>query len=245
MLRTPVLPRVMSDDEIAGALKQLGLPHDSVASMIIELTDATFWTDLGTAHHVHDLLHNMLTDTFFTFEGADGITATLGGTAAGSQLGDFLLIIAITRVLARVRIAMTKANLLLVLEATPEIHDIVPSHTDSSLIAAEVACVDDGSFPLYAGEARRIIPMTQKAAEIARDHFAKCNMPLNFKTRQKRCHDHIQGPPQLNLQKTASQGRTKPNHTTGQQRIPGNHSAHRHDVQTHGRHARHPPHNSL
>ena len=131
---------------LRSALVQYGIPEGLADEIEDEVASATFRTEHGASEHLQAQLTACLANTFVTFDGVAGGTRMARGTGAGTPLADILFLLAIMKVIKRLRAALEAEGLMVKLEVVGRKNLGLHSGHDASMEDRDAVTLNDVSL---------------------------------------------------------------------------------------------------
>jgi len=145
--------------------------YDEIKMLVVGDKNSTYATALAT--QLHTFMWN-------TFDGLPDISWSLQGTGAGAPLADLVYVIAMAKVLRKLRCELYLGDFI----STFRVREALPIHPNSSqsersFVANDASYVDDAVIPVFT-TADRLIERTSAVASTALRIYAQHGMSLNF-----------------------------------------------------------------
>jgi len=167
LLRRIVFDIDLGDEAWLHSLFNAGFSLDEVRIIYQEVC-ADVWAALETNSVSKALAACMYQYTWASTEGVPNIMHTSTGSSAGTPLADLMYVIAMSKVMYKLRDTLTSDELVSSITIDDQMYGL-----------NEVGYVDDSAIPIF-GSAKEIVEKTSKVACIAFSVFFQYSMRLNF-----------------------------------------------------------------
>jgi hypothetical protein len=177
--RLLAFPFPSSMDGFAAKLFHHGFARDEVHEIIEGLMAYEHWTANGGSKHFLAMLSKLHNNSWFAVEGISGCVSTQSGSLAGNSLGDFVFLLAFSRVLSAVELELSRAGLLFEMSCEAS-YSLRTGTGGENVRLGPAGYVDDVVQPVIA-PASIIIEQMCLCAAIYNEVFARYGLTINFK----------------------------------------------------------------
>ena len=179
--RQLVFPLPGSADELAHRLFAANFEQGDVYDIVAGICDYHYWTKANGSLHMRELLAAFHQSSWFAMDGVPGVSCTKSGALAGSTLGDLIFLLAFSRVMLKIRSAITHAGLSTSVtfpDGAANIYSACGGTCNDSLLIGDAEYIDDVAQPLIASSSA-IVAVAAQAASIYMTHFRRHLLSMN------------------------------------------------------------------
>ena len=182
--RMIAFPAPSSFDSFASKLFSIGFSKHEVNEITEGIMAYEYWTVSGGSDHYLAMLSRLHKCSWFAVEGVAGCVETTSGALAGNSLGDFVFLMAFSRVLVAVETALADAGLLTMLSPDTVVGSCDMSRSSDCIVEdiplGSAGYVDDVVQPLMA-PACEIVGKMKQCAGIYHHVFSRFGLTINYK----------------------------------------------------------------
>ncbi|CAE7698157.1 unnamed protein product [Symbiodinium sp. CCMP2592] len=199
----------LSDEHLAGVIKEIGLPPQSVHQLHAYARDHSLLEDAGASDWTSQVMKEFMEDTWVTYGNSAHIAAVTAGTRPGDNLADLVFTFLFAEILHRVRAKFQELGISVSIPWHPA-WLCQPKHAVAADTCSPVDAtwMDDLSVVTSDNSAQKLVGKLQLATCITLEECPKAALLPNLRAGKTEALVALYGPGSTTLAKEIFQGKT-------------------------------------